>query len=268
MLHRARCLAALLITALLSAGASAQDLPDGDEVVRRINARDEGTGSVRDLTIELTDKRGKQRVRETRGFRKLFDDGERTVLFFRSPSNIRDTAILTYDYDEPGREDDQWLYLPALRKVRRISAANRGDYFLGTDFTYEDIKKGQKVAAEDYHFKTLRRDQLGDRQVLVVEGIPVSEQVADELGYGRVLMWVDPELWMSRKTEIWDPHSKPLKTIESFDVREIDGIWTAHRLEVRHLQNDHRTVFTFKDVRYGVDVDDALFTEGALRRGL
>ena len=246
----------------------ADDLPEGKHIVERVNARDEGETLVRDLTMELVDRRGKRRVRETRGYRKYFGDEKRTTIFYLSPNNIRDTAFLTYDHAGVDRDDDQWLYLPALRKVRRISASDRGDYFLGTDFTYEDIKKESKIAAEDYTFKTLRRDTVDGHQVLVVEGIPISDQVARELGYGRVVMWVDSEIWMSRRTELWDEHGKPLKTIQNLDIQAVDGIWTSHRLEVANHQTDHQTIFTFSNIRYGVAVDDAIFTERALRRGL
>ncbi len=244
------------------------DLPSGESVVERVNARHDGVTLTRDLTMKLIDRRGKERKRETRGFRKYFGDEKRTAIFYLSPNNIRDTAFLTYDYAQADRDDDQWLYLPALRKVRRISASDRGDYFLGTDFTYEDIKKESKIAAEDYRFRTLRADSVDGHTVWVVEATPISEEVAKELGYGRVVLWVDAKIWISRLTEFWDTRGEPLKTTRSLEIREIDGIWTSHRLEVDHHQTEHRTIFTFSEVQYDLEIDDNLFTEGSLRRGL
>lgn len=244
------------------------DLPSGETVVARVNARNEGLTLTRDLTMKLIDRRGKERIRETRGFRKYFGDEKRTAIFYLSPNNIRDTAFLTYDYPQVDQDDDQWLYLPALRKVRRISASDRGDYFLGTDFTYEDIKKESKIAAEDYRFQTLRADSVDGHAVWVVEATPISEKVAQELGYGKVVLWVDAEIWISRLTEFWDTRGEPLKTTRSLDIRRVDGIWTSHRLEVEQHQTHHRTLFTFSEVKYDTDIDDKVFTEGALRRGL
>jgi len=262
-----RCLAAAAVL-WGAASASAAELPDGDEVARRINARDEGVAVSRNARMEMTDRHGKTRVQETRSFRVYVGDEKRTVLFYLSPKNVKDTAFLTIDYPEPEHEDDQWLYLPALRKVRRISASDRGDYFLGTDFTYEDIKKETKVSIDDYRRRTLREDTVDGHPVIVVEDVPVSEEVARELGYGRVVRWVDSEIWMSRRTEFWDVRDNLLKTIVTTDIREVQGIWTPHRLEVTNHKTGHSTILVFSDVDYTAEVDEELFTQQALRRGL
>lgn len=258
--------AVALLLGTVTAGAA--ELPDGDEVAHRINARDEGVAVSRNARMEMTDRHGKTRIQETRIFRVYFGEEKRTVLFYRSPKNVKDTAFLTIDYPEPEHEDDQWLYLPALRKVRRISASDRGDYFLGTDFTYEDIKKETKVSIDDYRRRTLREDTVDGHPVIVVEDVPVDEDVARELGYGRVVRWVDPAIWMSRKTEFWDVRGNPLKTIVTTDIREVQGIWTPHRLEVTNHKTGHSTILVFSDVDYTAELDEELFTQRALRRGL
>ena len=191
-MHRLIITSALTLL-FMSVPAAAAGLLDGDEIARRINARDEGLVVSRTLVMELTDKRGKTQVRKTRGFRKYFADGKRTVIFYLSPKNVKDTAFLTFDYPEANRDDDQWLYLPAMRKVRRISAADRGDYFLGTDFTYKDIKKEGKVSLEDYTRRTVGEELIDGHRCYIVESIPVDMDTAPELGYGKVTQWVDPE---------------------------------------------------------------------------
>jgi outer membrane lipoprotein-sorting protein len=187
-------------------------------------------------------------------------------MFYESPASVKGTGFLTYDYPEPEREDDQWLYLPALRKVRRISASARGDYFLGTDFTYEDIKKQGKLSSEDFVWKTLGRESVNGCECYVLEGAPVSEKIAKELGYGRVKSWVDPEIWMSRKLEAWDVNGNPLKVVEFDDIRPVSEIWTTHRIDVRNHKTGHSTAFRFSDVDYRTAVPDDVFTERALRR--
>ncbi len=252
----------------ISLGAAAAELPSGDEIARRINARDDGQWVSRNLTMELTDRRGKTRVRNTRGFRRYYGEERRTVLFYLSPTNIKDTAFLTYDYPDESVDDDQWLYLPAARKVRRISASDRGDYFLGTDFTYEDIKLESKVSLVDYRRKTLGMEVVDGHETYLVESLPVSDAVARELGYSKVVSYVDTGIWMNRKGEYWDVAGNKLKTIHIKDIRQVDGIWTAHRLEVENHKTGHHTVFQFSDVDYEAEVDDALFSQQALRRGL
>lgn len=247
--------------------AGGAGLPSGDEIARRINARDEGEHVRRRLTMRLIDEGGHVRTRETVSFRRHFGDEKRSVLFFESPKNVKDTAFLTFDHAEPGREDDQWLYLPALRKTRRIAGADRGGRFLGTDFSYEDMKKGTRVSMEDYTRRTVGRDEVDGRPCLLVENVPVSEEVARELGYGKVVFCVDPEIWMVRRSAFWDERGEPLKTTFVRDVRQVDGIWTPHEIEARNHQTGHRTVFTFSEVDYEAPVPEDLFTERALRTG-
>ncbi len=264
--------ALLAIPSVSTVNAEGNGLPAGLKIAEHINARDEGRAVSRNLTMEMIDRRGKKRVRETRGFRKYFtgESGEekRTVIFYLAPKNVKETAFLTFDYPQVEKDDDQWLYLPAMRKVRRISASDRGDYFLGTDFTYEDIKKETKVTIEDYNRKTLREDKIDGRRVFVVESTPVNEETAKELGYSKVVQWVDADIWMVRKAEFWDIRGNSLKTIHSTDIRQVQGIWTTHRMEVVNHKTKHQTIFKFSDVDYQSPVKDALFTKRTLRRGL
>ena len=246
----------------------AGDLPGGDEIARHINARDEGVAVARSLTMRMTDKRGKTRTRETRAFRKYYGKEKRTVIFYLKPANVKNTAFLTWDYPQADKDDDQWLYLPAMRKVRRISASDRGDYFLGTDLTYEDIKLETRVSMDDYHRKTTGEDEVDGHHCFLLESVPVNEATAKELGYGRVEQCVDSKIWMVRRSRFWDIKGKLLKTSYFRDIRKVQGIWTQHRIEVENHKTGHRTLFLFRDVDYAQGVNDDLFTKNALRRGL
>jgi predicted RND superfamily exporter protein len=248
--------------------AEAQELPDGRWLAEQINAVDEGVQRSSKLSMKMVDRRGKERQRETLTFRKYYGEEKRTALFYLSPRNVKDTGFLTYDYPDANKDDDQWLYLPALRKARRISASDRGDYFLGTDFTYEDIKKEGKFELSDYHFKTLKRDSLDGKEVLLLEAIPVDEETAAELGHSSVLAWVDPSNWIVLKSQSWDINENQLKTTVMSDIREVDGIWTRHSLIVDNHKTGHHTEFTFSQVDYNTEVKDRVFTRQALTRGV
>ncbi|MBA1445995.1 MAG: outer membrane lipoprotein-sorting protein [Chromatiales bacterium] len=268
--HTRKGLITVLILAISPATNTLQaaDWPTGDEIAQRINARDEGEAVSRNLTMEMIDRRGKKRVRETRGFRKYYGDEKRSVIFYQQPKNVKDTAFMTYDYPQADVDDDQWLYLPAMRKVRRISASDRGDYFLGTDFTYEDIKLESKVSIADYSRKTTGEDEVDGHHCYVVEALPVDDETAKELGYSRVEQCVDDAIWMVRRSRFWDTRGKLLKTIHTRGIRQVQGIWTQHHLEVENHKTSHRTVFTFSEVDYVKGVHDGVFTQKAIRRGL
>lgn len=274
-------LVGVLLSVLISqrVEAAEQDMlntPETLEIIDKINSVPDGDFVSRNLTMTLIDKRGKKRIRHTKAYRKYFGDEKRTILFYQKPTNVKGTSFLTFDYPDPSVDDDQWLYLPALRKVRRISASDRGDYFLGTDFTYEDIKLEGKIELADYDHRILREEILSlknsDSKVeslntVVLEGLPKSSEIANELGYGKTEFWVDTETWLIRKAIYWDTKNNLLKTLEITDVSSIDGILTRHRLSVKNSKTGHFSEFVFSDVDYKSAVKDSLFSQRAMKRG-
>lgn len=262
------------VLASFSLVAVAQELPTGLEVARRINARDEGVTSTRRITMELIDRSGYVRTRETIFFRryvpgeKAGDAGEKwIVLFYQSPATIKNTAFLSHDFLESKRDDEQWLYLPALRRSRRIALRDRGKSFLGTDLSFDDVRNETKVTVSDYRWKTLRTEDVEGHPCVVVEAIPVDEETAGYLGYSKVEFKVDTEIWIVREADYWDTTERHLKTSRQLDIRTVDDIWTPHRVEVTNHRSGHRTHFTYSEIRYGVPMAEDLFTERALRRG-
>jgi len=258
----------VLVSLMMPENLIAAKFPNGGWVAEKINARDEGVAVSRTLVMEMTDRHGKKRTRKTKAFRKYYGPEKRTVIFYLEPRNVKDTGFLTWDYRDAGKEDDQWLYLPALRKVRRVSASDRGDYFLGTDLTYEDIKLETRVSTEDYKRRTVGEGRADGHRCLIVEATPVSDEVAKELGYGKVEQWVDSEIWFVRKSKFWDTNGNPLKTVSARDIRKVQGIWTQHEIDVENDKTGHSTKFLFSDVDYKSGVPDKFFTQNTLRRGL
>jgi predicted RND superfamily exporter protein len=259
--------AGLVGSLVYSHNVQADELPNADEVVAKVNAVDDGQFVTRDLKMTLTDKRGKSRVRETFGYRKYYGSEKKTILFYKKPTNVKGTAFLTFDYSQTDKDDDQWLYLPALRKVRRISSSDRGDYFLGTDFTFEDIKLENKLEPTDYQFKTVKLEKLGSYNTVLIEGTPKSRDIAKELGYGRTAAWVNLDNWTIVKANYWDTKGKSLKTIDIGDIRVVDGILTRHQMTVDNKKTGHKTQFVFSNVDYQTPVKDSMFSKRAMKRG-
>jgi len=245
----------------------AAEEPTTAELVAAVNAVEEGEFVTRKLRMLMIDKRGKERSRETVSYRKHYGEELRTVLHYQSPSNVRGTGFLIWDYPEADREDDQWLYLPALRRVRRIPASDRGDYFLGTDFTYEDIKLDGKLSVADYDFELVGEQELDGVNTWHLAALPRSDEIARELGYSRNELWVDQANLVVIRAEFWDTKGSPLKTLQVSDVRQVDGIWTRHVLEMSNHKTGHRSVFTFSDVDYTTPVKDSVFSRQSLARG-
>jgi hypothetical protein len=240
---------------------------DANAVVERVNARDDGAVLSRRLEMDLIAADGSVRTRSVRAFRRQLDGERRSVLFFEEPAGVKGTAFLSWDYADPARPDDQWLYLPELRKTRRIALAERGRAFLGTDLSFDDMKKETKVEASDYRWSSIGEEQVDGRRLLVVEGAARDEGIARETGYGRVRMHVDGEIWMPRLVEYWAPDGAPLKTVRLLDLQQVDGIWIATRIEAENLQTGHRTVLRFAQIDAATPIPEDLFGEGSLRRG-
>lgn len=257
-----------LISLTLSPPALAQENLTGDQIIEKVNAREDGEFVTRNFTLELKDRKGNTRIEETVSYRRYFGDEKRTIVFYTDPNSVRGTGFLTYDYADPTSDDDQWLYLPALRKVRRISASDRGDYFLGTDFTYEEIKKEQKVEPDDYIVEAKGREDINGRTLLVVEGVPANETIADELGVSKVIWKVDPDIWMSRQTEYYDRNGNHARTITLEGVDTIDGYVTTTQMHVLSHKTGHSTRLTFSDTDYKTEVPESMFTRTRLQRGL
>lgn len=276
----ARALRSLaLITLIASASyfafnqqAHAASTEEARDIVNKVNNVDDGKQVTRKLTMTMIDKRGKTRVRETQAYRKYYEQEKRTVLFYKKPTNVKGTAFLTFDYKDTAKDDDQWLYLPAMRKVRRISSSDRGDYFLGTDFTYEDIMLEGKLELTDYDFSVMRSEKMTLESneffdTVVLQGMPKDKSIAKDLGYARTLIWVDTATWVVVKADYWDLKNKPLKTLAMTDIRNVDNIITRHVLTINNHKTGHKTIFQFSDVDYTSTVKDSLFTKRALKQG-
>jgi hypothetical protein len=260
-------LLALWLVAPGFARADEAEPPAGDQIARRVNERDDGRQVSRTMAMELIEKAGSSRTRLTRSFRRDFGDERRSVLFFEDPPNLKGTALLSFDYPQRGRPDDQWLYLPALRRARRIATSERGRAFLGTDFSYEDMRKETRLSLDDYHWRTVGSEEVEGRRCWVLEATPVDDATARELGYGRLRVRIDAEIFLPRLAEYWAPAGELLKTIRLGEVREVQGVWTPHRIEATTAASGHRTTLTFRDVDYLREVPEGLFDESALAHG-
>ena len=248
--------------------ANSEDLPKGEDIITLANARDFGKDALQTIQMRLIEKDGSVRERVTRGVGKSFDDSRRFALFFLEPSNVKGTALLTFDYDDAAKTDDQWLYLPAMRKTRRISGGERGGAFLGTDFTFEDIKNQSRGSLVDRTWNTVGKEEVDGRQCYAIEGIPTSPEIAKELGYSKLKTYIDIELSLMRRTDFWDQSDTLFKTISIRDYEQVDGIWTARTMEAKNLKTGHSTVFAISEVRYNLGLPDEVFSAKTLERGL
>ncbi len=172
---------------------------------------------------------------------------------------MKGTATLLVEH--AGGDDDIWIYLPALRKVRRLVANNKKDSFVGTDFSYGDII-GHRV--EDWTYRLTGRERVGEAETWVLEATPRTDTVRATNGYGKRTLWVRTDTYVTVKATYWDPAGTLLKELEASDIREIDakkGKWQAFRLTMHNRQTGHRTELLFTRLEVGVGLRDEEFSE-------
>ena len=221
--------------------------------------------STGEATFTLTHRDGATRVRKTAGQTKLRPNGRDTMRLVRflAPADISGTATLLVE-DSAG-EDDLWVHLPALGKVRRLSAANKKDAFFGTDFSYGDVI-GHKVA--DWSHSLLPDETIDGQPCHVVASLPVSDAVRLHSGYSRRVSWLRKDNLMLVRSAFWDLGGAPLKRLQFSDIRPVGhrGRWQAMRSSAENLQTGHRTTIEFTRFLAEQGVADEVFTPQALDR--
>ncbi|MAE17190.1 MAG: outer membrane lipoprotein-sorting protein [Deltaproteobacteria bacterium] len=261
----ARIWPALLLTLFLAAPAWAIS---GREVMQLVEDRDTGENVVSRMTMELINKRGKKRTRKLHSFRKDRGEDALSLIFFEQPADVRDTGFLTYDYDEEGKDDDQWMYLPALKKTKRISGRDKAGSFMGSDFNYSDIS-GRDLG--DFTFKLIKEGKVGGAPVWIVLSTPKSKDVMEETGYKKSVLWVRQDNHVVIRGKSWVHKSKEVKFFEFKDLKKIGGVWfTLTTTATRKLGKQvlHKTVLTYSDIRLDQEFDDTFFTQRRLEKGL
>jgi len=247
-----------LLMAVLPAQA-AETTPTGLKIMTRVDDRPDGDDRTQMLTMTLINKSRRQRIRKVKSYSKDFGKDKKSVMVFEKPADVRGTAFLSWEYDDPAREDDKWLYMPAMKKVRRISGASKNEYFMGSDFTYDDM--GDRNVEEDTH--TLLGEEVVDgHDCWKVESIPVDPEDM----YTRKVIWVCKAADMAIKAEYYDKDGL-LKTFKALDFRQQDGFWTLFKSEMDNVSRKHKTVMEIDSVKYNTGINDNLFRVSTIQRG-
>ncbi|MDY6934909.1 MAG: outer membrane lipoprotein-sorting protein [Spirochaetota bacterium] len=238
------------------------------EIMQRVEDRDDGDRAVSDVEMILIDKNKKQRVRKIRRFEKDMGMDTHFILFFLSPADVKDTGFLTYDYDDSNRDDDQWLYLPALRKVKRIASSDKSKSFMGSDFSYADMTKRD---LDDYDFSVMKSTGVKGVQTWQLKAVPRTKGVIDEIGYTKSILFVQKDNYVVIRALHWVKKGKRLKYMDVKKLELIDGIWVATEVEMTTKKGKiilHKTILKRSNVRFNQDLKPSLFSVRQLEKGL
>lgn len=249
----------LLVLSGAFQNANTQSLT-GKEIIDKTYNRPTGEDQESDLKMTLINSAGDTRIREIKQFTKDMGEVEKSIMFFISPADVRNTSFMNWSYDDD-RADDQWIYLPALNKVKRISSDSKSDYFMGSDFTYDDL--GDRKLEEDTH-ELLREENINGKACYVVQSIPVDKDYM----YAKTITWLEKETFIGVKKEFYDEDGDLLKILSIKEYNNIDGFDIITFSEMKNIQKDHRTEMKLSKIKINTGVSDLKFSERMMTRGL
>lgn len=262
------CSAIMTVSMLAAAGVAVAADQTGADIVRHCDYKNPGEDQLSRLSISLIDKDGNERknvyARLWKNYHGKDSILDKMVLFTEFPPDAKGTGFMRWGYTAAsGKLADQWLYLPQLRKIRRVSVRDPGDSFLGSDLTYGDIEE-RTVDADEHVF--VRVDEIKGARFHVVESSPKEARPL----YSKKISWYakvpDWNACYRAKTEYYDPQGSLLK-VQTLTWQQVDGIWAWDRVEVENYQTKHKSLFEVTDAKFGVGLEDRQFTERDLKRG-
>jgi hypothetical protein len=233
----------------------------GFAIAQEADRRDTGFDDfTADMLMVLRNRHGQESVRKIRiRTLEVVGDGDKNLSIFDKPRDVKGTAFLTFTHKVG--DDDQWLYLPALKRVKRISARNKSGSFMGSEFAYEDISS-QEV--EKYTYKWIRDGVYDGRECFVVERYPVDKKNS---GYTRQVTWIEKDEYREWKIEYYDRKNSLLKTLTIKGYQQyLDKYWRADEMNMINHQNAKSTRLVWSNYKFRVGLKDRDFNKNTLKR--
>lgn len=252
------CVVGALVTSVAFADQAANDR--GLEIAVAVQAQDDGFGDTESaMTMTLVNRSGKKSIRRIRSrILEVPGDGDKSMTIFDEPADVKGTASLTYSHATEA--DEQWLFLPALKRVKRISSKNKSGPFMGSEFAFEDISS-QEVDKYDYTY--LGDESIDGIAVHKIEAVPAYKYS----GYTRLINYIDTERLVPIKTEFFDRKNAPLKTLIVSDYEQHLGkYWRAGKMEMQNHQTGKSTTLSWSNYVFQTGLTNKDFRSKSLKR--
>lgn len=252
----------LLLASVLALPANATETPQekGLRLSQDAITRDSGWQDMQaDMLMVLRNSQGEESIREIRlKSLEITNDGDKSLSIFDKPLDVKGTAFLSFSH--PVGADDQWLYLPALKRVKRIASRNKSGPFMGSEFAYEDLASFE---IEKYTYQHLREEPCGDQTCDVIEQIPVDKYS----GYTRRVVWLDQPERRLQQVIFYDRKNAKLKTLTYHDYqRYLAQYWRPDLMKMTNHQTGKSTDLRWSNYRFRTGLDDGDFNKNALKR--
>ncbi|MBO8131594.1 MAG: outer membrane lipoprotein-sorting protein [Candidatus Marinimicrobia bacterium] len=235
----------------------------GREIMEKVDKENKYKTAVAKSRMILINKRGQKRERTVVRFEEDYEKGDvdkKTLVVFDYPNDIRGTALLVWSYNIPSKDDDRWLYLPAVKRVKRIAGKSKSEYFMGTDFTYDDL--GGRSLDED-KFELIGKEVIDSVECFKIEAIPLEKEPT----YSKRILWVLPEKWVIKRVDYFDNNGNLLKRMVCDRLENANGRWLYTKLQMNNIQKKHKTIIEIEDIAYDKPLEENIFTVSMLESG-
>jgi outer membrane lipoprotein-sorting protein len=251
---------AIVATMVTMSSASAAELTAQQIVDKSLDNNSLGVSdAISQVTLTLISKRGTKRVRKIEIRSKEIDKKNKTLVRFHAPADVAGTGFLRLDLEED--DEEQYLYLPALGKVKRITGNQRNQRFMGTDLTYADLENGNLKNAD---LKRLPDVKYAGGMVYVIEAIPKPDGDGE---YGKTVSWIHKKSFVPLKVEFYDKKLKMLKILKVKRLEKKDGNWVAMDSKIENVQKKTKTLMLINSIKFNVNLKASDFTQRALSGG-
>ncbi len=239
-----------------SFSTSAQAQPSGRDLAQLVHDRNVGDDTVSRQIMELIPARGQKRTRELTIIGMDQGAVRKTLIRFISPADINGTGFLSIENEHGGT--DQFLFLPALNRTRRIVAGQKGRSFVNTDFTYEDM---ERRPVDDSEHAVIGEESLGGVDCWILESRP---KPGTDSQYSMVRAWVAQDMHLALRVDFFAGGEEPVKRYTVLQLEHIQDIWTETKVTMEDLQSGHQTILETTEIRYNTGLADSAFTQQAL----
>jgi outer membrane lipoprotein-sorting protein len=211
-------------------------------------------------TMIIMDNKGRERIREIAQASKFYKENntEKKIIRFLSPADVKGTGLLIFDYKD--KEDNIWLYMPALRKTRRIVSSERAKSFMGSEFSYADMTP---PVLDDFTYSILGEETIDNAECWIIEMIPKNEDLIYDNGFSKKISWIGKADYVVRKSDYYDPDGELEKQLDVLEVKNLDPENNKYRpthMIIHNVQNGRKSIIKIKEIVFNPDVKDEYFT--------
>lgn len=250
---------------LLSVFANAS-VNDANNILQQVRDRNDGKDYLSTVTLKTLSDGSLLNQRQFYMLQKDIEQDEVMVLAIKAPADVRDISFLMRSFDEgTAQEDEQWMYLPAFRKVRRISATDKRGAFMGSEYSYYDL---DKLRVTDFDSKIVKSESVNGTDSHVIERTPKSQDVINKSGYYKLITWVDKDRKLILKQQYFDAKGILFKQLDINKVDKIQGFWTITASTMTNFVENKKSTFLFHETLYNQGIEDAMFRKSKLKRGI